>query len=307
MAAAMRAAGVTGAAPAGVRQRRRGGEVLACGIACGSGRRHRTSLAIPSQGGGCPASGGRRGRRDRCATCAEGVAGHLDAQGDQTPRNLAREKCVVTCCTPHLAISDTEPCMSGQKIRNMEEFARVSGISRPTVSKYFNDPGSVRTSTRERIEKALERFEYRPNIYAVNQNRRLTKNIGIVVPFLADPFFAEIARNIERRCIDAGFSPTLFSAHGDRKLEIDILDSLRSMKPAGVLLAPLGRASDREADHHHRRHREQRRHDPHAGSDGRLQRQAPRHHRRMGDAGRERPAPERDHRHRHRRRPVSTS
>lgn len=137
--------------------------------------------------------------------------------------------------------------MSGQKIRNMEEFARVSGISRPTVSKYFNDPASVRTSTRERIERALERFDYRPNVYAVNQNRRLTKNIGIVVPFLADPFFAEIARNIERRCIDAGFSPTLFSAHGDRQLEVDILDSLRSLKPAGVLLAPLGRASDREA------------------------------------------------------------
>lgn len=137
--------------------------------------------------------------------------------------------------------------MSGQKIRNMEEFARVSGISRPTVSKYFNDPASVRSTTRERIETALARFDYRPNIYAMNQNRRLTKNVGIVVPFLADPFFAEIARNIERRCIDAGFSPTLFSAHGDRQLEVAILDNLRSLKPAGVLLAPLGRASDRGA------------------------------------------------------------
>ena len=44
--------------------------------------------------------------------------------------------------------------------------------------------------------RLLERFDFRPNIYAVNQNRRLTKNIGIVVPYLADPFFAEIARNI---------------------------------------------------------------------------------------------------------------
>lgn len=131
------------------------------------------------------------------------------------------------------------------KIRNMEEFAAVSGISRPTVSKYFNDPASVRPSTRLRIEEALQRHDYRPNIYAMNQNRRLTKNIGIVVPYLADPFFAEIARNIERRCIDAGFSPTLFSAHGDRQLEIGIMDTLRSMKPAGVLFAPLGRASDR--------------------------------------------------------------
>ena len=78
-----------------------------------------------------------------------------------------------------------------------------------------------------------------------DRNRRLTKNIGIVVPYLADPFFAEIARKIERRCIDAGFWPILFSAHGERTLENDILDSLRSLKPAGVLLAPLGRTSDR--------------------------------------------------------------
>ena len=128
----------------------------------------------------------------------------------------------------------------------MEEFAAVSGISRPTVSKYFNDPKSVRQSTRKRIEDALERFDYRPNFYAINQNRRLTKNIGIVVPYLADPFFAEIARNIERRCIDAGYSPTLFSSHGETEVESEILDGLRSLKPAGVLFAPLGRRSDKK-------------------------------------------------------------
>ena len=46
--------------------------------------------------------------------------------------------------------------MRSRKIKNMEEFAEVSGISRPTVSKYFNDPDSVRKSTRGKIEAALE-------------------------------------------------------------------------------------------------------------------------------------------------------
>ncbi len=137
--------------------------------------------------------------------------------------------------------------LDGDKIKNMEEFARLSGISRPTVSRYFNDPASVRPSSRKRIEQALERFDYRPNIFAMNQNRRLTKNIGIVVPYLADPFFAEIARIIQLRCISAGFAPILYSAYGQQKLEKEILEGLTALKPVGVFLAPLGRMSDRAA------------------------------------------------------------
>jgi len=134
--------------------------------------------------------------------------------------------------------------MKDTKIRNMEEFSAAIGVSRPTVSKYFNDPESVRSSTRTKIEEGLEQYDYRPNMFAINQNRKLTKNVGVIVPYLADPFFAELARNIEERCIAAGYRPTLYSSHGQADLEVEILDGLRSLKPAGVLLAPLGRASD---------------------------------------------------------------
>lgn len=137
--------------------------------------------------------------------------------------------------------------MADRKIRNMEEFAAVSGLSRPTVSKYFHDPASVRPATRSRIEAALEQYDYRPNIYAMNQNRKLTKNVGIVVPYLTDPFFAEIARKMEQQVVAAGYQPAMFSAYGDPDLEVEILDAMRAIKPAGVLMAPLGRLSDRTA------------------------------------------------------------
>ncbi|TRD17868.1 LacI family DNA-binding transcriptional regulator [Palleronia caenipelagi] len=134
--------------------------------------------------------------------------------------------------------------MSEQKIRNMEEFAAAIGVSRPTVSKFFNDPASVRPKTREKIEEALERHDYRPNVFAINQNRRSTKNIGVVVPNLADPFFLELARRVELACIDAGYTPIVRSSHGVPELESANLETLRDLKPAGVLLAPFGRESD---------------------------------------------------------------
>lgn len=129
----------------------------------------------------------------------------------------------------------------------MEEFASISGISRPTVSKYFNDPDSVRASTRAKIEAALKEHDYQPNVFAMNQNRRKTKNIGIVVPNLADPFFSEIGRRVELACMDAGYSPILMNSHGSVDMERDNLHSLRSLKPAGVLLAPFGRTSHKDA------------------------------------------------------------
>ncbi|APG46743.1 LacI family DNA-binding transcriptional regulator [Phaeobacter porticola] len=135
--------------------------------------------------------------------------------------------------------------MSEPKIKNMDEFASVSGISRPTLSKYFNNPDSVRKSTRERIEEALEKFDYRPNLYAMNQNRRLTKTIGIVVPNLTDPFFVKIARHIEDHVIAAGYRPVLLGSHGTQEQELENLNNLRLLKPAGALLAPLGRVSDK--------------------------------------------------------------
>ncbi|MGI9364470.1 MAG: LacI family DNA-binding transcriptional regulator [Rhizobiaceae bacterium] len=134
--------------------------------------------------------------------------------------------------------------MAGRRINTMEEFAEVSGISRPTLSKYFHDPDSVRKTTRGKIETAIEVHNYRPNIFAINQNRKLTKTIGIVVPYLADPFFAEIVRMIERLCIAEGFWPIVFSAHGEQDLENNVLATLQSLRPAGALIAPLGRRSD---------------------------------------------------------------
>lgn len=131
------------------------------------------------------------------------------------------------------------------KVRTMEEFSAASGLSRPTVSRYFQDPASVRKSTREKIERALAEFDYRPNMFAVNLNRRNPRNIGIVVPHLVDPFYAEVVRQIELRCLDAGYWAIVIGSQGEPALEANALRTLRSLKISGAIVAPLGETSDR--------------------------------------------------------------
>lgn len=128
--------------------------------------------------------------------------------------------------------------------RTMHEFSDAAGLSRPTVSKYFQDPLSVRPSTRARIEQAMTEFDYRPNFFALNQNRRTSRTIGIIVPQLLDPFYTEIVRRIEVRAMEAGYWPLLMSSHGSAELEARGVDMMRSLKVTGALIAPLGDASD---------------------------------------------------------------
>ena len=131
--------------------------------------------------------------------------------------------------------------MSQHKIRNMGGIRRAQRhFPRPSRNISTN-PASVRPAPASGSRQALEQYDFRPNIYAVNQNRSLTKNVGIVVPYLADPFFAEIARTLERRCIDAGFSPILYSSHGEMKLETEILEgpppTIAAMNTGGRLFS----------------------------------------------------------------------
>ena len=127
-----------------------------------------------------------------------------------------------------------------RRLRTMEDFASAAGVSRPTVSKLFQDPDSVRPASRERIQKAMEEFAYHPNLFAVNFNRKSTRTIGIVVPSLSDPFYAEIVRRVELGAIDAGYWSIVLSSHADTRLEARALQVLESIKVAGTLIAPLG-------------------------------------------------------------------
>ncbi|MBB3935622.1 LacI family DNA-binding transcriptional regulator [Aureimonas phyllosphaerae] len=122
----------------------------------------------------------------------------------------------------------------------MEDFAKACGLSRPTLAKFFDDPASVRPATRKRIEAALAQSDYRPNPFARNLNRRRARTIGIVVPTVADPFYAALVALLEEHCRSAGFWPLVLSSRGEAEGEALALRTLLDQRVSGALIASCG-------------------------------------------------------------------
>ena len=135
--------------------------------------------------------------------------------------------------------------MTAKKIRTMEQFARSVGLSRPTVSKFFHDPASVRAKTRSRIESELKRSGFRPNLFAVNLNRRRSKIIGVIIPDPLDPFYMALAQRVETSAVEAGYLALVLSTNGRPDSEQRAIETITSLNVAGALIAPVGEKSHR--------------------------------------------------------------
>ncbi|MBD8555980.1 LacI family DNA-binding transcriptional regulator [Rhizobium sp. CFBP 8762] len=122
----------------------------------------------------------------------------------------------------------------------MEDFSEFVGLSRPTVSKYFNDPSSVRQKTRQIIEQAIATSGFRPNLFAVNLNRRRTNILGVIVPNSTDPFYMALTRRIETIADQAGFLAFVLSSDGKPEREEHAIETFKSLNVAGAIIAPLG-------------------------------------------------------------------
>ncbi len=130
--------------------------------------------------------------------------------------------------------------MKKPKINTMKELSAAIGVSRPTLSRYFQDPDSVSPSSADRIRAGLERVEYVPNFFFTRLNRKSTGLIGVIIPHLNDPFFTSLLDVIELAAMKAGFTIITQSSHGDPETELRATEKLLSMNPDGVLVAPLG-------------------------------------------------------------------
>jgi LacI family transcriptional regulator len=123
------------------------------------------------------------------------------------------------------------------------DVARLAGVSQPTVSLVLSNNVKARVSseTRERVMRAAEELGYQPNVIARALVLQRSYALGIIVPDLRNPFFAEIVSGAERVAADAGYAVLLCEAR-ERSRDRHI-DALLERQIDGIMIDALGAAS----------------------------------------------------------------
>ena len=117
-------------------------------------------------------------------------------------------------------------------------------VSVSTVSHVVNGTRFVSEDTRARVEAAIEALGYRPNGLARSLRRGRSHTLGLVLPDSANPYFAEIGRELETRAFEAGFSVVLCNSENDREKERLYVNVLVRNQVDGILLVSTGDRTD---------------------------------------------------------------
>lgn len=119
------------------------------------------------------------------------------------------------------------------------DVARRAGTSEAVVSYVLNDgPRNVAPATRERVLAAIRELGYRPNAVARSLRTSRSTMIGLVVPDNANPFFAELAREIEDVAFERGYTLLLGNARDDDDREAAHVRTLLDHQVDGLILIP---------------------------------------------------------------------
>lgn len=116
------------------------------------------------------------------------------------------------------------------------DVAREAGVSLMTVSRVINEKDDVSSATRKRVLHAIEHLGYRPSGIARGLATQHTGTLGLVVPDIANPFFAEIARGVEHVAHAESYNVFLCNTDEDQDRELAVLNSLAEKWADGIVL-----------------------------------------------------------------------
>ncbi|MED1512495.1 LacI family DNA-binding transcriptional regulator [Bacillus proteolyticus] len=115
--------------------------------------------------------------------------------------------------------------------------AEEAGVSISTVSKVINRTGNISERTRRNVLQVMDELNYHPSVVASALTGKQTKIIGLLIPDISNPFFAEVARSIEDRSYELGFHVMICNTDNDAQKEKKYLSLLTRQRIDGLIIA----------------------------------------------------------------------
>src|SRR3984893_5425282 len=119
----------------------------------------------------------------------------------------------------------------------MKDIARDLGVSVITISKVLRNHPDVGDETRERVLARVKELDYRPNLAARSLVTGRTYLVGLVVPDLLHPFFAEIAKSLSNVLRKSGYYLIISSSEEDPDLEEQEINHLLARRLDVLIIA----------------------------------------------------------------------
>ncbi|NEI22017.1 substrate-binding domain-containing protein [Rhizobium leguminosarum] len=120
----------------------------------------------------------------------------------------------------------------------IREVAKLAGVSTGTVSRVLNDHTSVTKELRARVTAIIKDLGYTPDPSARSMRGKVSRLIGIVIPDLTNPFFAELVQSAEQAAANHGYNIIVMTSFDHAAKEADRIKQLTSRKVDGIMLVP---------------------------------------------------------------------
>jgi len=125
----------------------------------------------------------------------------------------------------------------GEAVVTIHDVAREANVSIATVSRALNGEKVVRSGTRERIDKAVERLRYVPHSGARSLIVRKTGTIGVLLPDIFGEFFSEVIRGLDEVARKQGYCLLVSCTHGDSRSALAMLKAMHGRVDGLVVLS----------------------------------------------------------------------
>ncbi len=137
-----------------------------------------------------------------------------------------------------------------RKMPTVKDVAVRAGVSVGTVSRVLSDEVAVKPILRERVNQAIQSLGYRPNVTARALRTRTTDVIGLIVPDITNPFFAQLAASVERAAGDGKHTVMLATSHEDPKAENNHIQAFLDRSVRGIIIVASKGNSNMRIDAH---------------------------------------------------------